>query len=201
MSIYLQKQHDMIVVHPKDPSTKMLSLIYEDIKDITLFDSWEQREEIIKAITAAPREEPILLLGHGCPNGLFDMRYALIIKDSDADILKDRPNLVGIWCYASSYAYKHGLKGFFSGMFISEEPEAWVNGVNAEAEEIDEKALDLAGRFGDMLRAGKPLEEIAGELMKPCHRDSALTRFNYERLTWRTTGDEPLPSASAKEDW
>ena len=74
IGIYLQKQHEMIVVHPNDPSTRMLSLIYEDIKDVTLFDSWEQREEILKTIAAAPREEPILLLGHGCPNGLFDMR-------------------------------------------------------------------------------------------------------------------------------
>ena len=189
----------MIVVHPKDPSTRMLSLIYEDIQDVTLFDSWKQRKEILKAIAAAPREEPVLLLGHGSPYGLFDMRYGLIINDSDANILKDRPNLVGIWCYASSYAHKHGLKGFFSGMFISEEPEAWVNDVEAEAEEIDGKAWDFARRFGDMLRAGKSLEEIAAELMKPCHRDSELTRFNYERLTWRPTGEEALPAASEME--
>ena len=177
----------------------MLSLIYEDIQDVTLFDSCKQREEILKAIAAAPREEPVLLLGHGSPYGLFDMRYGLIIKDSDANILKDRPNLVGIWCYASSYAHKHGLKGFFSGMSISEETEAWVNDVEAEAEEIDEKAWDFARRFGDMLRAGKPLEEIAAELMNPCHRDSELTRFNYERLTWRPTGEKALPAASEME--
>lgn len=201
IGIYLQKQHEMIVVHPNDPSTRMLSLIYEDIKDVTLFDSWEQREEILKTIAAAPREEPILLLGHGCPNGLFDMRYGLVIKDSDANILKDRPNLVGIWCYASSYAHKNGLKGFFSGMFISEEPEAWVNDVDAEAEEIDVKAWDFAGRFGDMLREGKTLQIIAAELMDPKYRDSELTRFNYERLTWRPTGKEPLPAASEEENW
>ena len=189
----------MIVVHPKDPSTRMLSLIYEGIEDVTFFDSWEQREEILKAIIEAPKEEPVFLLGHGCPNGLFDLRYGLIIKDSDADILKNRPNLVGIWCYASSYAHKHGLKGFFSGMFISEEPEAWLNNVNADAEEIDEKAWDFAGRFGDMLRAGKALEEIAVELMNPCHRDSELTSFNYDRLTWRPKGDEALPPASEEE--
>ncbi len=47
----------MIVVHPKDPSTKMLSLIYKDIKDVTLLDSWEQRDDILKAIMAAPKED------------------------------------------------------------------------------------------------------------------------------------------------
>ena len=177
----------------------MLALIYEGIEGVTLFDSWEQREEILKAIGAAPKDEPILLLGHGCPHGLYDMRHGLVIKDSDAALLKDRPNLVGIWCYASDYAHAHGLKGFFSGMFISEEPEAWVNGVDADPEEIDDKAQDFSERFGEMMRSGRPLEEIAAELMDPRHRDSELTRFNYCRLTWRPTGGEPLPPASAQE--
>lgn len=183
----------MIVVHPKDPSTVMLAAIYEGIEGVKLFDSYLQREEILKAIAAAPKDEPILLLGHGCPSGLYDMRYGLVIRNADAELLKDRPNLVGIWCYASDYAYNHSLKGFFSGMFISEEPEAWVNGVEAEEAVINEKAWDFARRFGDMLRAGKPLGEIAAELMDPKHRDSELTRFNYDRLTWRVKGDEPLP--------
>jgi hypothetical protein len=178
----------------------MLGLIYEGIDDVTLFDSWEQREEILKAISAAPREEPILLLGHGCPSGLLDMRYGLILNDFDAPILRDRPNLVGIWCYASDYAFKHGLKGFFSGMFISEPPEAWMNDVEATPEEIDEKAWDFARRFGTQLRAGKPLGEIASELMDPRHRDSALTRFNYDRLTWRVTGEEDLPEVSEEDN-
>ena len=45
----------MIVVHPKDPSTKMLSLIYKDIKDVTLLDSWEQTGE--EPLPAASEEE------------------------------------------------------------------------------------------------------------------------------------------------
>ena len=191
---YISTKHKpMIVVHPNDPSTRMLALIYADLENVTLFDSWEQRDEILKAIAAAPKDEPILLLGHGTPAGLLDMRYDLVITDSDAELLKDRPNLVGIWCYASFYAYKHGLKGFFSGMFISERVEAWANNVDADSDEIDERAWDFSERFGDMLRAGRPMSEIAAELMDPRHKISDLTRFNYDRLTWRPNGDEPLP--------
>ena len=69
----------MIVVHPSDPSTKMLSLIYEGIEDVTLFDSYLQRDEILAAIAAAPKDEPVLLLGHGSPDGLYDLRYGLIL--------------------------------------------------------------------------------------------------------------------------
>lgn len=79
-----------------------------------------------------------------------------------------------IWCYASDYAHAHGLKGLFSGMFISKEPEVCVNGVDTDPEEIDDKAQDFSERFGEMMRSGRPLEEIAAELMDPRHRDSEL---------------------------
>ena len=85
------------------------------------------------------------------------------------------------------------LKGFFSGMFISELPEAIYNGVEASAKEIDEEAWDFCIRFGLLLRGGASLEEAAGVLMDPCYICSDLTEFNYSRLTWRPNGDEPLP--------
>ena len=110
----MQRFQIMIVVHPKDPSTAMLRSIYEELPDVKLFDSYLQREEILSAIAAAPKDEPIFLLGHGCPSGLLDMRHGLVIDDGDADLLKDRPNLVCIWCYASTYGYNHDLAGFFS---------------------------------------------------------------------------------------
>lgn len=191
----------MIVVHPFDPSTRMLSKIYEGLDGVTLFDSWTQRREILRAIAAAPREETILLLGHGCPSGLLDMRHGILIGDADADLLKDRPNLVGIWCYASSYAHKHGLKGFFSGMFISEPREAFIHLVEATPEEIYDKAENFSINMGLMFRDGYPLEKIADMMMDPCYIDSDLTAFNYSRLTWRPEGNEPIPPESDDEDW
>ena len=179
----------------------MLCEIYKGIDGVKLCDSWKQRDEILKAIAAAPKDEPILLLGHGCPSGLLDMRYGIVLGDSDAELLKGRPNLVGMWCYASSYAYKHGLKGFFSGMFISELPEAIVNGVEASAQKIDDDAWNFAIRFGLLLRGGSTLEEAAGVLMDSCYMVSDLTDFNYSRLTWRPEGNEPLPPASEEEYW
>ena len=155
----------MIVVHPYDPSTVMLKKVYEGLENVTLFDSWKQRKELLAALAAAPREEPVLLLGHGCPYGLYDMRYGLILNDTDAELLKDRPNLIGIWCYASDYAAAN--------------THAW----------------DFARRLGDLLREGAPLETVAKELMNPKYIENDLTRYNYTRLTWRPTGKEPLPEA------
>ena len=177
----------------------MLKKVYEGLDNVTLFTSWNQRKEILAALAAAPREEPILLLGHGTPSGLLDMRYGKIINDIDAELLKDRPNLIGIWCYASSYAHAHGLKGFFSGMFISEGREAEYIGVDATEEEANAHAWDFSQRLGDMLRQGLPLEEVAKKLMDPVHITSELTHYNYTRLTWRPTGKEELPEETKWE--
>ena len=174
----------MIVVHPQDPSTAMLQSIYEELPDVKFFDSYLQREEIISAIAAAPKDEPIFLLGHGCPSGLLDMRHGLVIDDGDADLLKDRPNLVCIWCYASTYGYNHGLAGFFSGMFISEPVEALMCGVSATDYEIECCASDFALRLGKLLRAGKTVREAAQEMMDPKWIVSDLTRYNYSRLEY-----------------
>ena len=46
----------MIVVHPYDPSTVMLGKVYEGLDNVTLFDSWKQRRQILEAIAAAPLE-------------------------------------------------------------------------------------------------------------------------------------------------
>lgn len=163
----------------------MLSSIYEGLPDVKLFDSYFQRREILSAIAAAPKDEPILLLGHGCPNGLIDMRYGLVINDSDAEILKDRPNLVCIWCYASSYGKNHYLQGFFSGMYISEPVEASMCEVKATDEEIEWYAWDFAIRFGNMLKGGKTVREAADELMDPKWIVNDLTEYNYSRLEYR----------------
>ena len=188
----------MIVVHPTDPSTVMLGKVYEGFENVKLFNSVEQRDEMLAAIAAAPREEPIMLLGHGCPKGLYDlMAWDMMVGGPDAELLKDRPNLIGIWCYASSYAAKHGLQGFFSGMFISEGGEATMVGVDATEEEANAHAWDFAQRLGDLLRQGLPLEDVAKELMDPKHITSELTNYNYTRLTWRPTGNEALPEERA----
>lgn len=46
-----------------------------------------QREQIIDALRTAPKDEMILLLGHGTPHGLIGG----FICDDDAELLQDRP--------------------------------------------------------------------------------------------------------------
>lgn len=184
----------MIIIHPFDPSTRFLSLIYEGFEDALFFDSGKQKNEIRSALTISPKDELVLMLGHGTPDGMVDRRdWTYLINDKDVDLLINRPNLIGIWCYASSFAEKHKLKGLYCGMFISEYGEALDLGIKSTYEEVEEYSWDFAGRFGELLRAGLGLKEIANTLTDEKYQNSELTKYNYSRLTFRETGEEPLP--------
>ncbi|MBO7561944.1 MAG: hypothetical protein J6T04_03540 [Bacteroidales bacterium] len=183
----------MIVIHLSDPTTRFLHKIYDGIEGVRLFTSLTQKQEALKAIQAAPKDEPILLLGHGTPFGLIGNFVEYFIGDAEADLLKDHPNLIGIFCYASTFAKRHNLKGFFSGMFISEPAEAHILNVPATPQEIEQMNWTFSGKFGDLLRANTPLETIAATLKAPADQTTPLTSFNYSRLTYRNTGTEPLP--------
>lgn len=69
-------------------------------------------------------------MGHGSPGGLFAIGQfgggtsGYIIDHSTVGILRDKENSVFIWCNADKFVENFNLKGFYSGMFISEVGEA-----------------------------------------------------------------------------
>lgn len=123
-----------LVIHPKDRSTDFLSVIYKDIPNATiLHGEWPPKMNIEEVNEHIRTHDRVIMLGHGCPNGLFSMglfknSYGLVINDETADLLRDKPDNVYIWCHANEYVEKHELKGFYSGMFISEVGEASYEG-------------------------------------------------------------------------
>ena len=176
----------MIVVHPYGNSTRFLHLVYENLPEVRFFSRSYERDRLLVALRSAPREEPVLLLGRGTPYGLAGG----LLRDGDAPLLRDRPNLIGIWNMASTFAFRHGLKGLFSGTFLTEPGEAFCEGIK---DDLETNNWDFAGRLGDLLRGGFSLPEIAEIMTEECYQDSALTRCNYSRLTLRIKGNEPLP--------
>lgn len=60
----------MLVVHPKDRTTRMLAALYEG-QQVRLFDQNFSSAEINRALFHTSRQERILLLGHGSDQGLF----------------------------------------------------------------------------------------------------------------------------------
>jgi hypothetical protein len=118
-----------LVIHPQDHTTDFLCGIYKD-------KGWDVMKQPIKrsVIEAIPDYERIVMLGHGTPDGLFG-KGGFVVDQDTASVLEEK-DCVSIWCYADLFMQKHNLKGFATGMFISDEMEAMYYGVAADEEQI-----------------------------------------------------------------
>ena len=96
------------------------------------------KEEVAELIKEHDR---CMFMGHGYPGGLFSVgqfpsSYGTIIDFSMVPLLKEKENNVFIWCNADKFVNKYQLKGFYSGMFISEVGEAGYCGVYGTDQDI-----------------------------------------------------------------
>lgn len=120
-----------LVIHPSDRSTDFLKIIYErHAKDSewTILNksdtlTYDGLKELIK------QHDRIIMMGHGIPHGLINPRWVfqkmrgLVIDESFAKLLKIK-DTVSIWCWSDQYFRRYGIKGFHTGMIISEVHEA-----------------------------------------------------------------------------
>jgi len=115
-----------LIIHPEDPSTSFLDIVYEPIKNKTVITGGISKSEVQQLIREHDR---VMMMGHGSPGGLFNVGKftncgAYIIDQQMVPLLKEKDNSVFIWCNADKFVDVFGLKGFYSGMFISELWEA-----------------------------------------------------------------------------
>ena len=120
-----------LIIHPNDPSTTFLDIVYKPIEDKTVITGGITKMEVAKLIKEHDR---CMFMGHGYPGGLFSVgqfpnTFGTIIDYSMVDLLNEKDNNVFIWCNADQFVNKYQLKGFYSGMFISEVGEAGYCGI------------------------------------------------------------------------
>lgn len=146
-----------LVIHPKDASTEFLNVIYKDL-GYTLIDNRPSKKILKEAIKEHDR---IIILGHGTEKGLFEPETFLPIIDSTLVYLLREKICVCVWCNAHAFVEKYDLKGFYTGMIISEYSEALYECVNTTYHEIDESnrlfanAVALAINSDDILATAK----------------------------------------------
>jgi len=117
-----------LVIHPSDRSTDFLKPIYESIEgDINVINGGYHKDVVRELISKADR---VIMLGHGSPAGLFSVgkfegcNNSFIIDETMVASLGNKPNNIYVWCNADKFVDRFYLKGFYSGMFISEYSEA-----------------------------------------------------------------------------
>lgn len=127
-----------LIIHPDDKSTTFLNIVYSPIKNKTVITGGISKSELNKLIEEHDR---VMMMGHGCPTGLFSVGQfsganGLIIDSTTVPLLNEKENNVFIWCNADRFVDYHNLKGFYSGMFISEVGEATYCGLPGMDQDI-----------------------------------------------------------------
>lgn len=187
-----------LVIHPDDRSTDFLCPIYltgtgrPRFDDISIFRGGQTINEIKEAIQT---HDQVIMMGHGSPSGLFSLglfegegpyRPWFVVGHEMADLLKQKDNNIFIWCNADQFVVKNKLKGFYTGMFISETGEAAYCGLPGTSQEIvDESNNGFVGIFREAIQKTRDtslLLEQTNDLYSIVARTNPVANYNYNRL-------------------
>lgn len=175
----------MIVIHPKDRTTQMLEILYEATPHEKVNDTLS-KNQLRSLLYAVSTSEPIMLLGHGCEEGLLTRNddtkddFKKLIDHSLSHILKKHNGRIfAIFCHAKDFAEKEHLHGLFSGMIISEMEEAESYGIPTTIEELDKENIKLAKNLRMLLDKKIPWCEIPRMMQSLDNSHTPLTEFNY----------------------
>lgn len=174
----------MIVIHVDSmEDTAGLKKAYEGLENVTLLYN-PTKEEVVG--TLRRDDDPLVMcLGHGTTSGLFNQDwFGYVVDHSMADLLRGR-KMIGIWCFASSFAERYGLHGYFTSMFISNINEAEGFGFpdHTNADILNEAEL-FSEKINTMLKEGVPMEQWVGMLQAGCHKEKDFVRYNYEGMRY-----------------
>ena len=179
----------MLVIHPKDKTTVMLSALYDGMEAQVVTD-YRTTKEMGHLLHHVSTQERIMLLGHGSGKGLF--YRADDSKEGFDKIIGGHPhayhlrkhggNIVAVWCNADQFARGEGLHGLFLGMIVSELSESLLYQVETKQEELDRENVKLATRLRALLDERFPLSEIPKRMLAMDDVHSPLTTFNYKNF-------------------
>lgn len=169
-----------LVIHPHDSTTDFLKQIYEG-RDFTVFTG--HKEDISQRAfhDLVKLYDRIIMMGHGYPGGLFMSHI-----NPDIVYLLREKECVCIWCNADQFVNKYGLKGFYTGMFISEVGEA-----NWFKIQTDQDKVDYSNQlFTRLVTENIDNPAIHSVLKESYIGDDPVIKFNNDRLYYRDINDE-----------
>ena len=174
----------MTVIHATDPTTQVLSLLYQHREDVK--QCITERNTSSDVQRAIRTDDVIMMLGHGNEYGLFSKPEKngdykrFLITDKHVQFLRSK-TCIGIWCHANLFAERYGLHGLFSGMIISELQEAIDYNIEVTKDMIDKEMEKFTIRLKDCIET-YGLEQTPLRMKELDDVKSTLTTFNYGNL-------------------
>lgn len=176
----------VLIIHPKDSSTHFLDIVYNPIPDKTVITGGVSKNEIVELIKS---HDQVMMMGHGTPMGLmsvgqFKTDNGYIVDRGMVEILSEKDNSVFIWCNADQFVVRYGLKGFYTGMFISEVGEAYYCGLPGTKQPVvDESNLGFCNILAKYINQDKKVifENVTSEYGEIAI-NNPVALYNYNRL-------------------
>ena len=175
-----------LVIHPEDRSTDFLRPIYTNIKRKTVLSKNVSRDKLLAAVRS---HDVIIMLGHGSPNGLFNVsgigKGIMVVGESLVEELRGK-QLIAIWCNSDKFIERHRLPALYSGMFISEVSEARYCNVQGDQAMVDESNNTFAALLGNMLGEVptdlRTVHSLVGESYEELGEVNAVAKYNSDRF-------------------
>lgn len=170
-----------LVIHPADASTDVLKPIYEG-KDWQVINTPTRPHNIRDAIIDHDR---IIMLGHGDPNGLHGYG-GYVINYMYVPFLKEKQVAI-VWCNSDKFVLKHDLRGFYTGMIISEVGEAnycLPKGIAFTPEDVTFSNLQFADAIKQAIDSPNMLSDVLDKYYH-CADDNNIVKYNRERIYFR----------------
>ena len=167
-----------LTIHPSDKTTDVLKPIYNAI-DTDVYNGSDYtvlRKTILQY-------ERFIIMGHGTPYGLLNWRkdYVFGIQKEITDIFRKNDTNIYIWCNANRYVESNDLKGFATGMIISEPMEAeWFN-IEYTPEMIEESNILFANSIRDNLNDDIP-KMVYGVRNQYSSETNPIIKFNMKNI-------------------
>ena len=165
-----------LVIHPDDRTTDFLKVIYSN-EPWTIINFNLSKNRLKQEIKAHDR---IIMLGHGDGHGLYG--FGRMVIDSNLVYLLREKECVCIWCNANFFAPIYKLKGFYTGMIVSDIEEAILYCVNFKhSSDIDESNK----LFAESIKNGIILEpKLMLDKVKESYKsdDNNVIMFNMQNL-------------------
>ena len=186
--VSLNKKHKMktLVIHPKDESTQFLDIVYNPIPNKTIITGGVTQKELIKLIEEHDR---VMMCGHGSPYGLFSVGQfpdtkGYVIGSTMVETLMEKDNSIFIWCNSDQFVNHHKLKGFYSGMFISEVGEAYYCGLpGTEQDSVDESNYGFVNMLSECINETQEvMYDTIMENYGKIAENNPVALYNHKRL-------------------
>ena len=184
-----------LVIHPDDRSTDFLKPIYADIKRKTVVVKDTSRDKLLALIRS---HDTIIMLGHGSPNGLFNVsgigKGVMAIGESMVEELRGK-QIIAIWCNCDKFIERYGLSALYSGMFISEVSEARYCGVQGDQAMVDESNSTFAVLLGNMLNETSMDLEKTFDMVLESYEElgevNTVAKYNSDRFYYSKVNTMP----------